>query len=781
MEHGTATPAKGFIKAALAKTTLAVRIAALAALVAGAAGCTGESSTPRIVSPTAAPTTASTPAASETAVPTATPTFGTPGPFSCSGSDRLVTVTNLSGRKIWVAALGSTDTTAPDPTSCTNHSDCVANEFCNSLVSPPQCSSVPLAGTITYQPSSPTCASNSDCTDATYPVCYTGNSQCGSIATDGNGFALANGPARERKICVPTTWGGRLWARTGCNFTENGNTTCAGSCQGQTVTVGAPCALSSDCQDACVGGFDNGHMCTTDSDCPGMCQDTGTSCTSDSDCTSGSHVCNLATCGKAFCQAGASCCASGSCTGAQLTCSGGSSVGNLCTSAADCPGVCVAGANKGSTCTTNSDCGTGGACSVGSCGANTFSLYCAGSGAAPATLAELTLAAPGVCSGGSKSGGPCGSACTNGGGTCGDTTHVVAQSDFFDIQAGIDGPDLPAVITPVSGTYQITADLRGVDVNTTTCASASDCSGTAPYSQCFSPPFNRKIFGPKEALCARSCSSDSNCTTAPYTKCFQAPSPFENLSPGICIRPCTSDSQCTGVSGDTVCDKQRRRLRRSVRMRESRMRGRDLRQRGPAGRAVSVGVQLERPGPGLSLLSQDFRREGQVCRMRQRVRAVPAGCGTAGDSGLRRLHQPFMGTDQHGPLLLPGRRVVLLRGGRHPGQLLRLRYLGEMRRRQQPGTFCGNDADCAGGGTCSAMPLPQGQATPGFAAASGSGTWLTQAEPYTRKFKAGCPTAYAYQYDDSTSTFVCGGVSASKETAYKVTFMAPTAAPTPTP
>ena len=67
-------------------------------------------------------------------------------------------------------------------------------------------------------------------------MCYTGKSQCGSIPQNGNGFALANGS--RQTLCVPTTWGGRLWARTGCNFTQNGKTTCAGSCQGQTVTVG---------------------------------------------------------------------------------------------------------------------------------------------------------------------------------------------------------------------------------------------------------------------------------------------------------------------------------------------------------------------------------------------------------------------------------------------------------------------------------------------------------------------------------------------------------------
>src|SRR5262249_38150208 len=90
-----------------------------------------------------------------------------------------------------------------------------------------------------------------------------------------------------------------------------------------------------------------------------------------------------------------------------------------------------------------------------------------------------------------------------------------------------------------------------------------------------------------------------------------------------------------------------------------------------------------------------------------------------------------------------------------------------------PGTICGTNQDCPGSGTCTGIALPQGQATPDFAAATESGTWLDMAEPLEVQFKNACPTAYSYQYDDSTSTFVCGGVSSSNDASYAITFLPP--------
>jgi hypothetical protein len=178
---------------------------------------------------------------------------------NCTGSDRTVTVTNKSGQTIWVAALGSTQTKPPDPATCSSNSACQANEFCDPTVM--FCRSVPLNGQITYDDSS-SCTINADCSSE-FPICYTGNGKCGTLADDGNGFELANEGSHD--ICVPTTWGGRLWARTGCSFTQNSNTTCSGRCEGQTVMVGSACATTADCKNACVGGSNNGLECINNS------------------------------------------------------------------------------------------------------------------------------------------------------------------------------------------------------------------------------------------------------------------------------------------------------------------------------------------------------------------------------------------------------------------------------------------------------------------------------------------------------------------------------------
>ena len=727
------------------------------------------------------------------------------GPMSCTGTDRLVTVTNSSGKTIWVAAVGTTDTASPDPATCSTNSQCSANEFCDTVVS--QCRSVPINGTVSFEPSSPTCTTNSDCTATGFAICYTGAGQCGSMPQTGNGFQLAN--AASQNICVPTTWGGRIWARTGCKFSENSNTTCAGSCQGQTVTAGASCATTSDCQKACVGGTNNGLACTTNSNCPGVCAggtNNGQSCMTGADCPSASMnpgTCNFGTCGKAFCQAGTACCSTGSCTGPQLTCSGGANAGNDCTtasdcptacaggmdnghqcaSASDCPGVCNDGPNSGETCKTNSDCGATFICNTGSCtnsgvcGANTFSLYCADSGSAPATLAELTLAPPGVCVGGSGAGGVCGSACTTGGGTC-NTSAVPAKSDFFDIQAGIDGPNLPAVITPTSGSYQITADLLGVDVNTTACQAASDCSGGAPYSQCFSPESNPKIFGPKEGVCARSCASSKDCTTKPYTKCFKSPSPFENLSTGICIQPCTSNSQCAGITPANpaypMCDVKDGACIDPYECTSPGCSGGSCATAGPPGGPYlascnwNILTQANCPA-NLRILDKNNKFVGcaSACTQCQPGAAQPASlnCGAS-----TTIPWATTNTDLY---CCDNGSISCFDSKANPTASNCCGYTrwGHCVHGTTPGAFCGTNFDCKGKGICTGAPLPQGQATPSFIPATGTGTWLGVAEPITKQFKASCPTAYSYQYDDSTSTFVCGGVSSTNNTGYTVTFM----------
>src|SRR5262249_27421609 len=154
----------------------------------------------------------------------------------CSGSERLVTVANHSSETIWVASLGSTDTAAPDPNpTCSSDSQCNANEFCDSLVVPPQCRSVPLNGQITYDPDSSKCSSNESCmSDEGFPICYTGTGKCGTLPKNGNGFQLANNATQQ--ICVPTTWVA-VYGRARSAVSTQQTTRCAaGAVRGRPLT-----------------------------------------------------------------------------------------------------------------------------------------------------------------------------------------------------------------------------------------------------------------------------------------------------------------------------------------------------------------------------------------------------------------------------------------------------------------------------------------------------------------------------------------------------------------
>jgi hypothetical protein len=44
------------------------------------------------------------------------------------------------------------------------------------------------------------------------------------------------------------------------------------------------------------------------------------------------------------------------------------------------------------------------------------------------------------------------------------------------------------------------------------------------------------------------------------------------------------------------------------------------------------------------------------------------------------------------------------------------------------------------------------------------------AQPTVAIFKNACPTAYSFPYDDITSTFTCGGTSATNMPGYTITF-----------
>lgn len=618
-------------------------------------------------------------------------------------------------------------------------------------------------------------------------------------------------------------------------------TSCGGSCQGQTVTVGSACATTADCRNACVGGRHNGSECTDNSQCPGVCSggsDDGKDCATGASCAA-PGICNFGTCGKAFCASGGSCCATGSCAGAQLTCSGGANAGNTCTDGADCPAACAGGKNNGKTCSTGSDCpgvcpngpnageqcatdancgggdfkcNTGSCANLGTCGRNTYSLYCTSAGLAPATLAELALAAPGVCS----LGGPCGPPCEKKGGTCSAPNQMAAASDFMDVQLGIDGGNLPVVVTPVHNTYEVTANLIGVDVlDSSSCINASDCSANAaPYNhQCFSPTSYPKLFGPVGGKCAASCTSDSECTKTPFTKCFKAPAPFAPLSSGICINPCTSNTQCANAVPSKpaypACDVADGACVSAYECTSPGCNGatEDCGKAGPPGAPYLPICQWKllaenKCPPDLQIREcVGGTRKGALCGNdtdcgQGGTCSKYIGCGSACSQC-----QPEAGVTQPPGLACKGTTTVpwaptntnlycctpsnsCFDAGASPpptaetccGYALWARCVGG----DHPGNICGTDADC-GTGTCTGVKLPQGQATPAFGSAVGSGTWLGQAEPIDVEFKNDCPTAYSYQYDDSTSTFVCGGVSGtssapikpSVSTAYTITFLNP--------
>jgi len=75
-------------------------------------------------------------------------------------------------------------------------------------------------------------------------------------------------------------------------------------------------------------------------------------------------------------------------------------------------------------------------------------------------------------------------------------------------------------------------------------------------------------------------------------------------------------------------------------------------------------------------------------------------------------------------------------------------------------------------------PLPTSIATPSI---SPNPQWVNQSEVPTELLKTSCPTAYAYQFDDSTSTFQCTGTSANNQPGYVITFCPSGSPNTPPP
>lgn len=86
----------------------------------------------------------------------------------------------------------------------------------------------------------------------------------------------------------------------------------------------------------------------------------------------------------------------------------------------------------------------------------------------------------------------------------------------------------------------------------------------------------------------------------------------------------------------------------------------------------------------------------------------------------------------------------------------------------------GATSDCCGcpswsnGGNSGPFPVANG-------CQASNHRWARKVDPFVKSFKSGCPTAYAFQYDDPTSTFNCDGATGTR-LGYTVTFC-PTGAP----
>ncbi|RAL53616.1 unnamed protein product [Cuscuta campestris] len=74
---------------------------------------------------------------------------------------------------------------------------------------------------------------NNACSYTVWPGSLSGN----GAALGGGGLALA--PGESVQLQAPAGWSGRFWARTGCNFDDNGNGNCVtGDCGGALRCVG---------------------------------------------------------------------------------------------------------------------------------------------------------------------------------------------------------------------------------------------------------------------------------------------------------------------------------------------------------------------------------------------------------------------------------------------------------------------------------------------------------------------------------------------------------------
>ncbi|MBY0275141.1 hypothetical protein K2Z84_07365 [Candidatus Binatia bacterium] len=81
--------------------------------------------------------------------------------------------------------------------------------------------------------------------------------------------------------------------------------------------------------------------------------------------------------------------------------------------------------------------------------------------------------------------------------------------------------------------------------------------------------------------------------------------------------------------------------------------------------------------------------------------------------------------------------------------------------------------NCCGCATSAKAPLSSFWPTAASLACAGdhnNSAWNDHAQPWLVFLKQGCPTAYTYAYDDSTSTFTCQSAGSVNEVGYTVTF-----------
>ena len=111
--------------------------------------------------------------------------------------------------------------------------------------------------------------------------------------------------------------------------------------------------------------------------------------------------------------------------------------------------------------------------------------------------------------------------------------------------------------------------------------------------------------------------------------------------------------------------------------------------------------------------------------------------------------------------------------------LLGCNSLGASNNSNSQSCYTQNNPGCCGCGTSPANPLngdwpddpwPDKPSAEG-GCANNNKTWASDAQPWLVNLKKACPTAYAYPFDDFTSTFQCQGPSlAPNVLGYKITF-----------